>query len=296
MLHIILTILKILGVFLLWFFAFIFLLLLLVLFVPVKYRIKAIKGEEVEGRLLISWLFYIFCFRLEYGSQRKNIEFLLCGIPLKISGKKKRRKKEKKEKEKIYYEENSLPSIKKEEEELKREEISHLQDGETDSKKREHKKRKKKSIFSFIQKIFQFFKKIGYTFSTLCDRIKSIKDEWEYYTGLFSDEKNIQIIKKCLGQVKKGVGHIMPRKCKGFLRIGMKDPAWTGRILSILGILYPLYGEKIKIIPEFEQTIFEGEILLAGRIRAFVLLRMGLALYFNRELKQLMKALKKEEA
>ena len=113
---------------------------------------------------------------------------------------------------------------------------------------------------------------------------------------IFSDEKNIQIINNCLGQVKKGIGHIMPRKCKGFLRIGMEDPAWTGRILSILGVLYPLYGEKIKIIPEFEQRVFEGEILLAGRIRTVVLLRIGLKLYFNRELKQLMKALKKEEA
>ncbi len=166
-------------------------------------------------------------------------------------------------------------------------------------KKRKSEKKEEKEIpvmDTFIQNFFQFFKKIGYTFSTLCDRIKAIKDQWEYYTGIFSDEKNIQIINNCLGQVKKGIGHIMPRKCKGFLRIGMEDPAWTGRILSILGVLYPLYGEKIKIIPEFEQRVFEGEILLAGRIRTVVLLRIGLKLYFNRELKQLMKALKKEEA
>ncbi|MCI9138583.1 MAG: DUF2953 domain-containing protein [Lachnospiraceae bacterium] len=329
MLHIILTILKILGVLLLCLFILLFLFLLLALFVPVKYRIKGIKGEEVEGKILISWLFYILCFRLEYKSTRKKMELLLFGIPFKISGKKKKRKSEKKEEKEIPVEQDSLSSIKEEEEskkefdnekteekeeethsshmEKKEEEIPLIHDFDPDAKDMGHKKKKKCSIIlifkkigkmmdTFIQNFFQFFKKIGYTFSTLCDRIKAIKDQWEYYTGIFSDEKNIQIINNCLGQVKKGIGHIMPRKCKGFLRIGMEDPAWTGRILSILGVLYPLYGEKIKIIPEFEQRVFEGEILLAGRIRTVVLLRIGLKLYFNRELKQLMKALKKEEA
>lgn len=332
MLHIILTILKILGIFLLCLLTFLFLFLLLALFVPVHYRIKGRKGEEVEGRILISWLFYILCLRLEYGRKRKKMEILLCGIPLKISRRKKKRRRGKKEERKVSDEQSSFPASKEKEEQEKfqiesdstnvgneeeethslymekgEEEIPVIHDFEKDGRDKRHKNKKKfsifllfkkigKSIFTFIQNFFRFFKKIGYTFSTLCDRIKAIIDEWEYYTGIFSDEKNRQIINKCLGQVKKGIGHVMPRKYKGFLRIGMKDPAWTGRILSILGILYPLYREKIKIIPEFEQTVFEGEILLAGRIRAFVLLRIGLGLYLNRELKQLIKALKKEEA
>ena len=50
------------------------------------------------------------------------------------------------------------------------------------------------------------------------------------------------------------------------------------------------------IRPDFEETVWEGELSVKGRIRIFFLLRVLWILYFDKDIKRLIHMWKKEEA
>lgn len=92
MLHMILVILKIIGILLL---ALVLLLLLLLgslLFVPVRYKVSVKKDEkDFGGRAFVSWLLHLASFSCEYryGWERPLFEIRILGISLKRFLKKK---------------------------------------------------------------------------------------------------------------------------------------------------------------------------------------------------------------
>ena len=59
---------------------------------------------------------------------------------------------------------------------------------------------------------------------------------------------------------------LRPKKLTGNLHFGFEDPSVTGKVLAVLGALYPFYGEHIRINPDFENEIFEGDVLVKGNI------------------------------
>lgn len=93
MLHMILVILKIIGILLL---ALVLLLLLLLgslLFVPVRYKVSVKKDEkDFGGRAFVSWLLHLASFSCEYryGWERPLFEIRILGISLKRFIKKKK--------------------------------------------------------------------------------------------------------------------------------------------------------------------------------------------------------------
>jgi len=85
-LSILLTILKIIGIFLASIFGLILLLLLLVLFVPIRYKASALRtGEDddppVIARAKVSWLLHIFSVNVMYPNE-KIVTVRIFGIPI----------------------------------------------------------------------------------------------------------------------------------------------------------------------------------------------------------------------
>ena len=89
---------------------------------------------------------------------------------------------------------------------------------------------------------------------------------------------------------------ISPRKIRGSVLIGTGDPASTGQILAVYGMLYPLLGYHIDIVPDFEQQIIEGDLYVKGKITVFKALKTAWIVYFNKDLRRLIKLLKREAA
>ena len=89
---------------------------------------------------------------------------------------------------------------------------------------------------------------------------------------------------------------LRPRKLQADVSVGTGSPDTTGYIMAVAGMLYPTYGKHINIVPDFENTIFEGRIYLKGRITIFILLVHGLAVYLDKDLHKLLKKLKREDA
>ncbi len=82
MVHILLMILKIIGILLLIILAVALTLVLAVLFVPLRYRLKASYHGTPQGFARISWLLRIVTYRAEYGEQGFVQRLKICGICL----------------------------------------------------------------------------------------------------------------------------------------------------------------------------------------------------------------------
>ena len=101
--HVILTILKILGIILLVLLGLLLVIVFSVLFVPVRYRLEGEKSSpgwsEANGKVRVSWLLHLIHLRIQYREKDLDWECYLFGVPLKKAGaavrewKKKRRKK-----------------------------------------------------------------------------------------------------------------------------------------------------------------------------------------------------------
>ena len=275
MLHIILMILKIIGILLLVLLGIVLLFLLSLLFVPVCYSGWGKKeGKTYQGKASVSWLFHLIHGTVVYEEKQSRFELYLCGIPLmKLREKTKNRKKRKEGK--------VQPERTAENPETK----VHPQ------KPRLWEKIKKnmQKMIHFPSTVWARMKKMRLTFQGFCDKIK------EWYTFLTSDTMKaaFQFI-KITG--KKLLRHILPRKIRGRLVFGFEDPSWTGQVLGAAAILYPVYQDRLQLIPVFDQAILEGEVRFSGRIFGGYLLWTAWQVYKNRDIRKIYHRFQNKEA
>ena len=90
-----------------------------------------------------------------------------------------------------------------------------------------------------------------------------------------------------LTQGKRLIKMIFPKKIEGWLRFGTGDVYTEGQYLSYLCLLYPLYGRKFEIWPEWDEEVFETDAAFSGRITMFIVLLVTLKVLFNKKVKLL---------
>ena len=127
----------------------------------------------------------------------------------------------------------------------------------------------------------------------LADRVESIKGQCRFYLELLGGEDARRLYQKTADVAGGVLRHVKPQQMLAELEVGTGNPASTGQILALWGMLYPFLGENIRIIPNFERKYLEGEIHIKGRIRACVILFHGLRMVLDRRLWRLIRQLKK---
>lgn len=147
-----------------------------------------------------------------------------------------------------------------------------------------------------IQKLWELLKNIRYTIQSIYDKIRNIIHDIRYYYKVLRSDLFHRTWEKCSKEALHLLKSIAPRKVKGYLHIGMEDPATTGQILGYYGMLYPLIGGHIDVIPDFDQVILEGTLTIRGHITLFQAVSTACILYFNKDLRKLIKLLKREVA
>lgn len=148
---------------------------------------------------------------------------------------------------------------------------------------------------AFFDKIYAFFIKFRDKLANICDKIKNIQETISYYTAVLEREETKQALRLVKNQLFKIVKHLLPRKLDVCLVIGTGDPASTGQIMAMQGILYPLLRGNVRIIPDFENKHVEGTFHIKGRITAVRLLVCGLRVIINKNFRQLIRLLRKKE-
>ena len=313
--HVILTILKILGIILLVLLGLLLVIVLSVLFVPVRYRLEGEKSSpgwsEANGKVRVSWLLHLIHLRIQYREKELDWECYLFGVPLKKAGaavrewKKKRRKKkvqEQKERRKKAVQQKKKPEKrtaakkKGQEKPLQIEEKTEIKTAERKQQEKEKVSDKlsrfwnrcKKivgSILKFPGKLKKKLTNIRLTFRGFCDKIK----RWQ---TLWNEESTQAALHFLTEKGRKLIRHVLPRKIRGSITFGCEDPALTGQILGAVAIAYPLYGKGVAVYPRFEEKILEGQLQMKGRIVAACLLWQAWKIYRNPDVRKILKKIR----
>lgn len=291
-LTVLLLILKILGIVLLVLLGILLAFLLIVLFVPVRYQGSGYREEgdpvPVHVQLKVTWLLHLvrvsFIYPEEAFLKVKVLFFQI--LPAKEKKKKASNKKEadgkkpKTDKKEVGSDVSDTASDQK----ISDEGNAADEDGGDD----------RRTLLDFVRKLFSAIRNIKYTIRKIYDKINHIIHNIRYYIKILQTESFKRAFVLCREQLLRLMKIVLPRKVSGTFTIGMEDPAATGQILSIYGILYPLIGDSITVIPDFEKPVMEGSFRFKGKITAFTLIRIAAKIYFDKDLKRVICLFKKE--
>lgn len=334
MLHILLLILKIIGIVLLVILGTLFLGIACALFVPVRYRIEMVRKEgdgepPVSVRVKVTWLLHLINLIIRFnGEIFVRVRIFLFTV-FRIPKKERRRRKPEKEKkgrkkrgrekaEEPKQQESGEESWQQPEMSEKTaqesgvsqehfENAAEMTQTRTDDEDREEPSDAQKRpglldklrvlpkiLRTLFEKIRGLFENMQYTISRFCDKIRSMSDTIEYYREIVEGEPFKRSFALCSGELLAIFKSLKPRKFEVSLIVGMDDPAATGEILAACGMLYPLIGGHVDVRGDFENKRLEGQVLIVGKLRMFTFLRTAVRIYFNKDIRKLYKLLKKE--
>lgn len=331
--EVLLFLLKCIGILLLVILGLVLLTLILVLLAPIRYRGKVDKKEAPEEIFradgLISWLNPFLRIRIRYTDKKLHYIVSLFGLCLLNSDKPKREKKQKKKEKKKQSKktekakqssggnsaetENANETPKPEKE---KETISANAEVTTEQEVLEGSSatgsatevvpdvadvsevtEKKQSLFSKIkqkiEKIKAIPEKVKQKITKFINTMKLLWHKKEKTIAFFEDELHKTAMGKAWDTVKQVLRHVLPGKIKGHVEFGTGDPASTGKALGVLGVLYAWYGRGITVVPDFYEKRVVAELEFKGRIRCGTLLRKGIRLIRDKEVKRFYKNFKK---
>ncbi len=125
---------------------------------------------------------------------------------------------------------------------------------------------------------------------TFAKRLLNLYENRDYVENAF--DKKREAVDKTWNRVIKLIKHILPRKLYGRIYFGFDDPSTTGKVLGVIAILYGRMGEKLKIRPNFEEKELDADARLKGNIRIFTVLLLAALIYFNKDMRKLVKYIK----
>lgn len=333
MLHILGMIGKGIGIALLCILILAVVLLLTVLFAPIRYRVTAgLADEKAAGMAKAHWLLHIITascvweqelqYKISifgitvYGSKRKALK--------EKKKKEKEQKKEQKELEKRKQKTKNIKNIKniKNEKNIQNEAAQPMKVQTADKEQKQpsarcvnkepeqvaarrvdrQAKRKKrwrsplKALIAKLKALLEKLKAFWNRVTGLFQKAEKLKETIAAYRAFFEREDFKRAFALCKKELLTLWKRVRPKKLRAELHFGFDDPALTGQILAYLSMLYPLLGKDVRLRPDFENRVCEGKLLIKGKIRLFVLLRALWILYFDKDIKRLIRIWKKEDA
>lgn len=310
MLHILLLILKIIGIILLVILGFVLLTLCCVIFIPIRYHFdtKYFGNPVVFAR--VSWLLRIVCVKVSY---EKDLHLIvkLFGMTI-IDNKKPKKKKHLKtiKNKEINSKTESIPTqsepleTKVTEETILQDEVKTIKD----VSEKENVIKSKKSILQSLEKLYDkivdrvtmlykkiisFFENIQSKIDNIIDKLTHINDKKDAILDILLSEANRSSFLKVKKTIFRMLGSLLPRKIRAEVSFGFEDPATTGYVLGIAGMLYPMYQKSILLNPDFHNKVLEGWIKGWGRIQIFVFIKAAAILIIDKKIRNIVKDFKK---
>ena len=314
MLDILLLILKIIGIILAVLLGLVILIILTVLFVPIRYNIKAsYYDNKPSADVRVTALFHLVRFKLTYIEGLKyRVKVLF--FTVYSSEKKDKAKTKKSRDDKRVGKKDSEKSVFDEEEEVIQDspdeaDVTYstqdsVADGAPDSvsdsvnvtdstsdEKTDEPPKPVKKIREITDRIKELYKSVKEKIVSILESIRTKKEDLSEKIDSFyetvNNEDNREFVRFLWEQIKKLLKIIKPKKGKLYVHYGMDDPETTGKIAMYLAVLYGLMGVDIHILPDFEQKIMEGELQLKGGIRLFGIVVIAIRVYMNKQFKKI---------
>lgn len=299
MIGMVLWILKIIGILVLAVLVFFLAAVLLVLFSAVCYQAKGSYQEKtLRGTGTVSWLFHIVTLNAVWEEEKKAV-LRIFGIPVwsteahtektSVSEETSKEPFPNSEWETEEYPEPGGEPLQEEEGILSVQEVGSPQDWtDTFAEKKEPAASPVNRLFETVKKIWQ---KIRQTAAGVKQRFFAAMAYKEKVISWIENEENRQSVKLIIRQTGKIVRHILPGRGHGTITFGFgDDPYLTGKVLTGIAPFYPLYGEHIKVYPDFEHQVFDAEGCIKGRIRIGVVIGYAVRLLFDKNIRKNIRA------
>ena len=311
MAHILLLVLKIIGIVLLIIIGLILLLALSVLFVPIRYSGRASYDEAVRCDLRVNWLLHILSFRIGY-EEVLTARFRVFGFTVfkeTLFGDEEEYTEPETEAEikegiadtvrdigrvpekTVEVAGDYAPGPEKESGKDPGQEkpAAHVPP-QADSGQRPLRTGGRQGFFGRIKQWFlELIKKLRFSFEKFCDKLKEIKDKKEGFQNFINDEANRATFSLLLKQGKRLLKHVLPRKIKGRIAFGFDDPYTTGQVLTYVSPFLGWYHKHLSLEPYFDQSVLEGNVNFKGKIRIATVLFLGFVVYRDRNFRKLLK-------
>ncbi len=300
LIHVLLILLKFLGIFLLFLLGLIF----LILAAPIRYSFHFHAGEEASfgGQIKVTWLLGILYIRGSYIEKIFEYRVRIFGYQIlgnqkeflekKQKRERKKQKKRNKKSEKSKNKENVPAPLKQEEscgddrtakQEMQPEEkVSPEQEGTCEEcrsaeKAVEPMEKKPSSTDRFREKT--------------TGRLDSLRKKIHEFREAYQEYHGKQLMDFAKQSIIKILRHVLPRRMRGFIRFGFDDPAVTGIVTGGAALFYPKYRDTLVLEPDFGQECFEADCRGRGRIHPGFFLYMGLKALWNPDVRALLKKL-----
>ena len=303
--HVILQILAVIGIVLLVLLALLILTVLAVLFVPIRYRASGEKeADRIEGVAAVSFLYPLLSFKWQRAGNENRFALRLLGIKLKSSrkaDKDKATEPEKTEKGKAAESEKTEKGKAAEPEKTEKGKAAEPEKTEKTDKSGEPVEKAKQPATSNAQNTEnadaapQRTKKARFTISGLCDKIESIRDNVEYYKERLTAEENRLFLKRTKERIFAVLKSIKPKVLTARVVCGTGSPDTTGYVCAVYGMLYPVIEDRISFTADFENKVLDGELSVKGKVRVATLLRYGIKILLDKQLKVFLKEMKRED-
>ncbi len=327
MLHIILLILKIIGIIIAVILGLAVALLLIVLFVPVRYVIDAgCHDKKLKAHVKVTWIMHVFRGVISYDEELfysiKALWFNIYSSDAESKKEKRPKKntenntKEKNTKNKHIdaIEDKADNAVSKDKQDSVDVDEAGLEEADCIQKKLplekshdEVKESDEKStidieengkLHTLVNKIKNVYYKIKAFIRRAIDTVKAalnksqaaadtIKHKYTEIRNKVTDPENIELVRFLWTQIKAVMNIIKPAKYNVNIRYGFEDSATTGWVAVRLAVLYGLMGMDVSIIPDFDNSIFEGDIYMKGRFNLYSFLIIGVRLYRNKSFRKL---------
>jgi hypothetical protein len=329
LIHIILTILKVIGIILLIILGLLLLLLLSVLLLPLKYGGKIQYDENnlyavIKGR----YFFGLLRFKAEFKDKKLKYYVKILWKELLGSNKNNDLSDDKTKSEKVLKSESEKVSEDKPKDEtedelvnepkgtiteelkeksssdllvIQEEKADDVEDSETHADKNISKWKSIKAKITSIpskllgikEKILSFKDNIIFKIHSFCDKLRGINTKKSEILDYIQQEDTKKFLRLLRHQIYLLFKHILPYKVKGKVRFGLDSPDKTGQALGVMSVVKARYGKKIDIIPDFNQKIIEVNLKYKGRIRVLNLLLIAFKVIIQKKLKEIIKIVKK---
>lgn len=293
--HVILQILAVIGIIMLVLLALLILTVLVVLFVPIRYRASGEKeSDRIEGVAAVSFLYPLLSFKWQRAGNENRFALRLFGIKLRSSrkagnGKEKKAGKEAKpEKTAEPVKEEKQPAMPNAQNAETADAAQQTEEtgsaGDKTSEKRSADKQEKDTE-----------KKARFTISRLCDKMENIRDNVEYYKERLTAEENRLFLKRTKERLFAVLKSIKPKVLTARVVCGTGSPDTTGYVCAVYGMLYPVIEDRISFTADFENKVLDGELSVKGKVRVATLVRHGIKILLDKQLKVFLKEMKRED-
>lgn len=153
----------------------------------------------------------------------------------------------------------------------------------------------------FIKRIYDrirnIFKGIRTKLQNIRRTLKKVKNNLSWWKS-FLEHPRVKAARTLVWKHAKFLlKHIFPTKIEGQVAFSFEDPALTGTALAVLGMTIPFHKNCVQINPRFDgENYLQGNIRAKGRIYGFVFLRAALIIYFDKNIKYVIKRWKTRRA